>query len=365
MFFLGIILPLLFWIVVIIGGIFFAVRWSRRKHGPKHHEWHKTLFFSKEDALSQIYYLIGMSFSLVALSAINRSLGHPVSWQSLTLLVSVACLVIAYWQRILLLLPVGLIGIVSWFVAQSVEWMDLAGRDVRAGAIFVGVMCMALTWYAVGRAHQRYEMFRRFAVAYTFLGLFFVTAAFFLFSTTYGLQGIEELTRGASIFASAPLSIVLFLFIIAAVAAMIYAVLYRQFTLGEVIGFIIALSLIVWIGLSSDLELVKSTRRFSSVGSDVLTSAGIIWAALMNIVVFAQLVGFIFLGYHRHEEGYINAGAILMLIFIFIKYFDWFFTFLDKSLFFIISGVLLFLLGWIMERGRRMMIAKMKLESSA
>jgi len=45
---------------------------------------------------------------------------------------------------------------------------------------------------------------------------------------------------------------------------------------------------------------------------------------------------------------------------IFVKYFDWFFTFLDKSVFFISAGVLLFVVGWLMEKGRRYMLAEIE-----
>jgi uncharacterized membrane protein len=36
-----------------------------------------------------------------------------------------------------------------------------------------------------------------------------------------------------------------------------------------------------------------------------------------------------------------------------VKYFDWFFKFMDKSVFFIVAGIMLFAIGWAMERGRR------------
>ena len=42
--------------------------------------------------------------------------------------------------------------------------------------------------------------------------------------------------------------------------------------------------------------------------------------------------------------------------------FDWFFTFFDKSIFFISAGIILFIVGWFMEKGRKYMLSITKEE---
>lgn len=101
--------------------------------------------------------------------------------------------------------------------------------------------------------------------------------------------------------------------------------------------------------------------RFSAIGE--LSRAGILWAFILNLAVFLELIGLIFSGYLWREEWLINLGAFLLFFLIIVKYFDWFFTFLDKSVAFIGAGILLFGVGWFMERGRRYMISNMKAES--
>ena len=59
------------------------------------------------------------------------------------------------------------------------------------------------------------------------------------------------------------------------------------------------------------------------------------------------------MGYVKKEKWLINLGAAFLFMLIIVKYFDWFFTFLDKSIFFIGAGILLFIVGWLMEKGRR------------
>ena len=225
------------------------------------------------------------------------------------------------------------------------------------------MVLLALLWYVLGRIHERYAPLKRFSMVYSILGILFVTGIFFIFSTTEGLRGLERMTDGTTLFTSAPLAITVFLLLLAIAGAAVYAMVYKTMTIPEVVAVAIALALTLAIGFASDLDLVNGSYRFGRVGSEILTSQGMLWAVLLNVAVFAELVGLVFLGYRLREEWYINLGAVLLLIFIFVKYFDWFFTFLDKSVFFIIAGVLLFLLGWLMERGRRMMIAGMKQEA--
>ena len=79
-------------------------------------------------------------------------------------------------------------------------------------------------------------------------------------------------------------------------------------------------------------------------------------------MLFSEIVGIIFLGYFNNKNFFINLGIVFMSILIFVKYFDWFFAFLDKSIFFIGAGTLLFVVGWFMEKGRRYMLSAIKKE---
>ena len=105
-----------------------------------------------------------------------------------------------------------------------------------------------------------------------------------------------------------------------------------------------------------------SSYNFYSGGQE-LSSNGVLWAIIFNFAVFFELLGLIFSGYLRRETWLINLSAFFLFLLIIVKYFDWFFTFLDKSIFFISAGILLFVVGWFMERGRRYMISNIKAQS--
>lgn len=98
----------------------------------------------------------------------------------------------------------------------------------------------------------------------------------------------------------------------------------------------------------------------TSFSGNELSASGILWAIIFNLAIFFELLGLIFSGYLRREKWLINLGVFFLFILILVKYFDWFFTFLDKSVFFIGAGILLFAVGWFMERGRRYMISNIK-----
>lgn len=97
---------------------------------------------------------------------------------------------------------------------------------------------------------------------------------------------------------------------------------------------------------------------FSSRGE--LSDTGVLWALIYNFAIFFELIGLIFSGYMRRDTRFINFGASFLFLLIIVKYFDWFFTFLNKSIFFIGAGILLFVVGWFMERSRRYMISNIQ-----
>lgn len=129
-----------------------------------------------------------------------------------------------------------------------------------------------------------------------------------------------------------------------------------------------ALAIILLVVLFAVIPLLPSQRLFIQSGGGRsfqvdLTGAGVWWAILFNVLVFVQLLGLIFSGYARREGWLINVGALFLFLLIAVKYFDWFFAFLDKSVFFVGAGILLLAVGWLMEKGRRYVISSIDASS--
>ncbi|PJC47846.1 MAG: hypothetical protein CO034_01105 [Parcubacteria group bacterium CG_4_9_14_0_2_um_filter_35_11] len=550
----------LIWPILIIGVIFFFVRFLRRRRKAeviKEKDWYLQFSLSKEDTVSQFFFLFSVFFLGVTILAFNKDLGDPLSLRTILLLVSVIGLGIGYYFKVIYTLAVSLIGLVGWWGAQAAEWAQ--GKDIKGAALFVGLLFISILFYLLSRVHEKKVKFKRVSIVYLILGLIPVTATLFLFSTKSGLRTLGEITKGASFFASWEITFSLFVFLVSIVGILVYALSKNLIFKPEalVIGFLVVLfsiiaflpeqtmflqqrmqqwryeyyrdinlsgSGILWaiifnilvlieafglvllsyfkkegwlnkIGLlfvgalfivkffewqnhwgSNPLLismavvmfltcgltvylLVKSLRKkfnlkiedkiYSVLGlvpltfflfllssesglknfnfnvqslpffsyllilttiylllnlilwfyffrtkinlfreitfliaflflltliilvfphknlfteSNELSGLGIFWAVVFNLMLFSEIVGIIFLGYFNNKNFFINLGIVFMSILIFVKYFDWFFAFLDKSIFFIGAGILLFVVGWFMEKGRRYMLSAIKKE---
>lgn len=78
---------------------------------------------------------------------------------------------------------------------------------------------------------------------------------------------------------------------------------------------------------------------------------------LPNLVMFAAMLGLLFVGLNRLRSATIvNITLVFFVIDIFARYFDTFFKMLDRSVFFVIGGLILVILGSYLERTRRKLL---------
>src|SRR3989344_3771081 len=294
----------------------------------------------------------------ITLLRLNQEMNYLLQWQTILLISSLAALAGAYTLKNVYLLAGGLVSISMWWTTQADLWGEKI--NVAPASVVAGIGLIATLFYTLGRLHEWNPRAKRFALTYLVFGLVSATVILFIFSTGLGLEGLEELTDGAPITQVPQVLLSLLVFAIAIVAALVMAVMKKLIFPGELAGVLIVAALIGSIAFLPAQPLVKG----DSYGfSRELTSTGIIWASIFNIALLAELVGIVFMGYARRATWLINLGALGLFIFIFTKYFDWFFSFLNKSVFFIGAGLLLFLLGWGMERGRRRMLARMRAQA--
>lgn len=319
------------------------------------------LSLSREDSVSQCFFLIAFFFLGVTLLAFNKDFGDPLSWRTIILITSLCGLLGAYYLKTIYILIFSLIGLVSWWVAEATFW--ISSKDIQTIAILVGVSLIALLMYAVGRIHEQKPRYTRFALVYTVLSIVSVTTILFYFSTKSGIATIGSLTHGTQFFASWQLSLSLLSLLAAFMGAALYATWKKLMRpLESAAIFVLAGLFLVLAMMPEQSMFVGSGTRFYA-GSSILSPTGALWAIVLNVALFAELIGLIFLGYVRRETWLINTGAVLMFLLILVKYSDWFFSFLNKSIFFIGAGVLLFVVGWLMERGRRYMIKSISAQS--
>ncbi len=354
----------LFWPILIIALIgFFIRRRIKKSHPSQNKDWYLQLSLSKEDAVSQLFLLISFFFLGVTLLAFNKDFGDPFSWRTILLFTSVAGLFGAYYLKTIYTLVFSLVGLTSWWGAQAAEWVD--GKNIKVAPLYTGLLFIALLFYVLGHLHERQLKYKRFALVYLILGILAVTVALFFFSTKPGISALGIITGGVSFLGSWQLTLSLFVFFCAVVGLSIFAVTQKLMNPAELI---VVLVLFCLFGVMAFLPKQNMFENGSGMygyyyGQGNLSSTGILWALVYNFAIFFELLGLIFSGYVRRESWLINLGALFLFLLIIVKYFDWFFTFLDKSIFFIGAGILLFAVGWFMERGRKYMISNIEAQS--
>ena len=355
-------LKFLIWPIIIIGLIVFFIVRRRKKIYPMHDkEWYLRFALSKEDAISQLFLLLSFFFFGVTLLAFNRDLGDPFSWRTILFITSIIGLVSAYYFKTIYTLVFSLVGVASWWGAQAAEW--LKGKDIKTSAIFAGLAFIALLFYTLGHLHEKEMKFKRFAFVYLVLGIVAITGALFFFSTKPGLGVLGNMTKGAPLFDSWQITLSLFVFITSLIGVTLYSANKKLISPFELIAVFVFTALFGLVALLPEQNMfIQSGSRYGLYSGGELSGKGVFWALIFNLAVFLELLGLIFSGYIRKEGWLINLGAFFLFLLIIVKYFDWFFTFLDKSIFFIGAGILLFVVGWFMEKGRRYILKEIKSE---
>lgn len=113
------------------------------------------------------------------------------------------------------------------------------------------------------------------------------------------------------------------------------------------------------------LYLVAALPRFLHLNIDILYSYSEM-PMLTGLFVLSILLAFVFLlsviwfGTQMKEPVVVNIGMIGVVVTVTIQYFTWAFTLLDRSLFFIVGGIIILGLSTVLERKRRQLLTAMK-----
>ncbi len=340
----------LIWPIIILSLLFFFIK--RKYHSIKDKE---SLLILRDDTISQLIVLISLLLFGISILAINRNFNDPVSWKIILLALSGIGFYVAYRLKVLYVLIASLFGLSFWWLFQSAEWTEIA--DTRFSGEITGLVFLLFSYYFLGRWQEKNTKIKRFGNIFSLFSILSLTTLVFEISTREGLGLIEVLTEGGSVLDSWQLLSSLFILFSIFILTGIAAIKRKSILKAEIIAIAVLVFLFSIINFIPEQEIFSSGYYYYP---RELSDTGMFWAALFNLIIFLQLVGIILLGYVRREKLLINLGTVLLFILITIKYFDWFFTFLDRSIFFIFAGIFLFIVGWSMEKGRRYMLKNIK-----
>ncbi len=304
---------------------------------------------SKEDGTSQLLLLCSLALFGLALALLNDYLGRPVGMGAIAILVLLVALGVAYYSRLIALALIALGGIPIWWGMQSLIWIrDSEGRSVY---MLAGFLMLSVMYAILGYAHKKSAIYERVAVIYSFIGGLGVTCILFLYSIKFMLASIFEHSPETAQAATWQIVTCIVVAALISVVALAYANFAKKISAPE------SIAAICFVALAAGLLALSGTMYLSD---GTLSPTGTTWGLLLNFALILELLIWLFIGYIRQNAFVVNAGAAAIFVLLFIKYIDWFYHSLEKGLFFIGAGALLLLIGGAMEKGRRLMLDRMK-----
>ncbi|MCH8817667.1 MAG: DUF2157 domain-containing protein [Chloroflexi bacterium] len=284
--------------------------------------------------------LYGTGIHLVA-QAYNFPLNDP----RLFSLWFLGVLPLAYLTRSqsILILAQGLFlsGVGFWLA----KWMDESGEGQ---AIFSIALYLSLgpLLYGLGKLQAHYDLTRPYVAVYEVLGIVTTLAAIYilgfpLYDATSYLESGVEIKGATSLW-----------------------VLFYLAGAGTMVAFIGAAAIQVrrrlplitlgYEGLAVLIVLVMAYLVvFVDAGNDVL------YPVLFNALLLAGVIGLVFAGYFWRREAFINIAIVFFGLGIVTRYFELSWGLLDRSVIFILAGLILIGGGFLLERGRSRMIIRM------
>ncbi|HHX58179.1 MAG TPA: DUF2157 domain-containing protein [Candidatus Moranbacteria bacterium] len=342
--FASVLIPIFGWLYLLFNFI------SRKKISPKE----KEFYF-----MSELFFMLTIAFVGVFILLSGYVLGIGYIGGGALFIAMLIGFLIAYYFDSITTLFMAMFLVMSWWMFKASFWLDEAG--VHEFAKFIGLWLIGSLGYIFARLVMRKKEF--FSKALFIFSVPIIIFYILVLSTESGVMAIESLMEGDSIFNSWKLMIVLTGLLFAVVGLSVYSLSKKLIVLVEVALLIVFSFLLFFLGLLPELEFFKS--NYDSVTASYkaglsLSAAGIAFLVLTNIILFSIFLGAVFIGYKQKNQTLVNIGLSLIFVFAVIKYFNFFFSFLDKSIFFTTAGILFMVFGWAMEVGRRKILNEIK-----
>ncbi len=233
---------------------------------------------------------------------------------------------LTYLSTALFLIWIGL------FVFRGLRFFEAVGDFIALPALY---LVAGIFLFSFGGWHYKLEDREDTARVYRILGLkTALTSLFFLtFRFFSGAIGEENILQGAEVSSSFTTTLVIFS-LLAIVGCMTnYA--YNQYLERK--------KLETWFG--AGLTLLALAWFFFSVGS--------VFTVFFNLVFLGLLFTLIYQGYDREDIKLVNLGVFWFGVLVVVRYFDFFWDLLPRSLFFLAGGIILIGGGIVLERKRR------------
>jgi uncharacterized membrane protein len=317
-------------LLVLVAGAYFAGYWLKYRRDYAR-------------AGSAIIFVGAMIFG-AGLFLIGQQYHMPLDDPKLMLWWFVGVLPLAYLTRSRAILILAILAALAGLGYKTGQW----ARDVSDPqfAFFAFYLVLGAALYGIGAVHARYPRLKYFASRYQAFGLVLMLLLMYIisFKDIYSdsALGNWDLTQ-----------------------------LPLEFTVSFHVAAAIAIAGVLW-GLIIDIKRKQISGLITSDLAGIIVAIMMGYLALVlpfatrtpyviifNIVLFAGILGLVFLGYFRGAGWLVNIALVFFGLFVIGRYFDLAWGRLPRSAFFIVGGLLLLGVGILLERLRRRTLQRM------
>jgi uncharacterized membrane protein len=261
-------------------------------------------------------------------------------------------------------LGIGLsIVIMGVWMGLEVTYFPEYGSEHFVSHCVMMYLAYGLFLFALGRAHKSAGAISRLQGIYTTFGVFLIMAVTYLFSFKgaglfyggYGRIPIKSIDSPATFF---------YALVILSVVLSCYSYIRVGRGDNKEAAAVASLLLIAgFAGLQINYPERVPAYQYGYGGSPGERAA--IYPIVNNIVLLAEIIGALALGYWEKAAGLINAALVFFVLLVGARYFDFFWELLPRSVFFMLGGVVLIAGGIFLEKKRRRVISAIRRGAAA
>ncbi len=288
--------------------------------------------------IGRTFIIIGSFIFGAGMFLISQMYNVIIHYQNGFLVWGIIALLVAYLLKMKTLLSLAIIDLLIWLGLEAYYHIKNI-EGIKNLFIILYTMSGVVLWN-MGLLHRNIDYLMRLSSPYIFVGLILTYGGLY----TFTFESFWEIN-----FTNTIVLFFISLIIIFLLTSFLITLHSRneRFWITE----IIILSLLMGVMLYLSISFPK---RFSNI-----------YYFLTNLIFFLLILGIIVLGYLRRIKSYVNTGIVFFIVFIFSKYFDYFWKMLPMSIFFIIGGLSFIVISAFLEKKRRDMIRNWEKEGKS
>lgn len=248
-----------------------------------------------------------------------------MNWLLLPILAAAGAL--AYHLRAPESLLLGAGALAAWQTANVIHWIERL-NEAGAIAVFSALALLGLVYFAVATWHEADEDLRPLAWPYQLAGMLAGVGGLYA-------QTFRWMAQSTAAFPAQAWALVGLLGA-AGVAGAALAVRRRGRPALPVTVAVVALAVVLPLTMA---WLQTGTLRI----------------VLFNTLMLGAVAGLVAQGYRQQSELLVNLALVAFVVQVISRYFDFFYSMMNRSLFFVVGGLILLAGGFLLERARRLL----------